>query len=277
MTKKNQAHIFGILAVLALTCVGCKSRENRGSGVKYITAAGDEEDKYLLIHYVHDKFLVWDYGGPKDCANSKNITDEFVNDRISEWLNALSQAGKDGKVNLESPIIATPVNYNKFADESATTIPRHLYVKFVCGNERSNYVRSKKLVTMYPNMASKVDDSLPPGLGETVEQFLPNTMLHELGHAFGLADVYIEGDFDKAKGHQPVSVMSGGLDGNKSLKKINLTEDDIAGLIHLYNHYVLRTEELTTCPVGYVKDENPNGYRYDEQTRGCIRSDAPVL
>ncbi|MGE0171971.1 MAG: hypothetical protein AB7T49_04265 [Oligoflexales bacterium] len=257
---------------LALLAIGCKSRDQKGSAVKY--QVGNSYDVSVLLPHVHDEYLVWKAN--PECMKSKNVGDDFVNNAISQWLNALADAGKAGKVNLKTPKIAIPINEDKYNKEKLGTNLASLFIRFNCEIGRS-YVESERqtvflyLSEMQADSGSMMDDMM------TVEAFSYNTLLHELGHMIGLQDVYTADNPQKAKGNQPRSVMNGGVDGYYTSKKVSLTQDDIDGLIHLYNYYVLEIGDLKTCPVGYVKDPNAEGYTGHDQKYSCVKSGEPVF
>ena len=102
------------------------------------------------------------------------------------------------------------------------------------------------------------------------------TLHHEIGHAFGLGDTYVDnkkkaswrsrynvsdGGDPRAVGTQPISVMSSAdLIALDPAGKLQLGYDDIAGMKWLYNYYVAKTIRSRFCPADY---------RYESSTRGC--------
>lgn len=113
------------------------------------------------------------------------------------------------------------------------------------------------------------------------------TILHELGHAFGLADTYVppleynvsrhresDGGSDRTVGMQPVSVMccSNLYIGEVQIdelgrpySRVQLSADDIAGIRHAYDHWVKsnsnRDDERRICPEDHA---------YEGNTEGCL-------
>ena len=103
---------------------------------------------------------------------------------------------------------------------------------------------------------------------------------HEIGHAFGLGDTYarmgfnstttrISTDGDKETGgSQPLSVMGGSrwvkID---SSGKLQLFDDDVAGINWLYDFYLKKNIKPTDCP---------DDYTYEETTKGC-RPSYPLI
>ena len=100
-------------------------------------------------------------------------------------------------------------------------------------------------------------------IGDT--HYSRSTLLHEIGHAFGLADTYVEDDEDLHRfsiksggglnytvGKQPLSVMSG-----LSYVEVDpdedslLGNDDIDGIKWLYRYFHQRDTDVETCPSDY--------------------------
>ena len=102
------------------------------------------------------------------------------------------------------------------------------------------------------------------------------TMLHEVGHAFGLADTYVDsskswylmryntsdGGSRGTIGTQPISVMNKHylVAINKHTGELQLGDDDVAGLHWLYAYYVEKSIGKKDCPADYI---------YEKSTRGC--------
>ena len=96
-----------------------------------------------------------------------------------------------------------------------------------------------------------IGDRLPPAVvilgGTKLTPLMTSTITHEFGHAFGLFDTYktdslpSEGGLDLTAGTQPASVMamSGYVHGRKRHEGLAhaITEDDIRGIIWLYNYF----------------------------------------
>ena len=96
---------------------------------------------------------------------------------------------------------------------------------------------------------------------------------HEMGHAFGLADTYVEpekevyrynfsdGGDPETIGKQPLSVMNSTQAAvNYETGKLLLGDDDVAGINWLYRYYFTKTVEINDCPTDYL---------YEDSTKGC--------
>ena len=84
-------------------------------------------------------------------------------------------------------------------------------------------------------------------------------LLHELGHAFGLADTHRAGVFGYPKHRQPLSIMSGNRTPTRGSPRLQLGYDDKRGIRWLYQHMSTGTG---TCPPDYA----PEGV-------GCVPED----
>ncbi len=100
------------------------------------------------------------------------------------------------------------------------------------------------------------------------------TVLHEIGHGFGLGDTYVDAEGEKARynisdggvaktvGTQPLSVMNQhyliGIDPDNAEPKIG--SDDRAGLNWLYDFHHRKSIRQNNCPEDYV---------YERSTKGC--------
>ena len=97
-------------------------------------------------------------------------------------------------------------------------------------------------------------------------KFFAFTLIHELGHAFGLEDTYVKREEDRNKGGlegtvgtQPASIMNGwAVDEELTL---GITEDDVRGIVWLYKHF---HEGLP------VEDCFFPDYVLEKEPRGCI-------
>ena len=103
------------------------------------------------------------------------------------------------------------------------------------------------------------------------------TLHHEIGHAFGLGDTYVDlkrsaswrgrynvsdGGDAGTVGNQPISVMNWHyLIALDSAGELQLGDDDISGINWLYNYYVAKTISSRGCPTSY---------HYERSTKGCI-------
>ena len=178
-----------------------------------------------MIDKVHKQHWNISYSYGNDCPAEQRNNDAALTEAITEvlqmWLEPLREYSK-------KPIVAD-FRYLLEADREASD----LAVVFHCDERRVS--------------TANVSRVRPPQIdlrkGTKVTRNFIATFLHEMGHAFGLADTYIPGDkwgdpqwdkggLDSTKGTQPASRMSGALwrgGGNPSLGT-----DDKNGVIWLY-------------------------------------------
>ena len=110
-----------------------------------------------------------------------------------------------------------------------------------------------------------------------IKKYSLGTLHHEIGHAFGLGDTYVDhtkesswgkrynlsdGGANITTGNQPISVMNNYyLIAIDSTGKLQLGADDIAGINWLYDYHVAKTIDSRNCPTGY---------QYETSTKGCV-------
>ena len=153
---------------------------------------------------------------------------------------------------------------------------------FEAGNNGDN-VKGKYQGTWVPA------DMLPPLLsaeelptltiydaGNTAEELTTDSrfmfiLVHEMGHAFGLADTYAASGngISGRQGNQPAAVMAA----SRGVLKyppilphgtsIELTTDDIKGLLWLYKKHV--TQEIDSLSDCHFAD-----YKYEDKPAGCV-------
>ncbi len=111
--------------------------------------------------------------------------------------------------------------------------------------------------------------------GTDINKLFMSSLIHELGHAFGLEDTYVmgkpppgsnlplmknTGGLDFTVGTQPASMMGGGCSSGDA-STLDITEDDVRGILWLYKHF---HEGLP------IEDCFFPDYVLEEAPRGCI-------
>ena len=250
-----------------------------------------------LIKKVHNSKLTIDYGFSDNDHCQKQFTGQYeqqITDSISKsltiWLAPLADQG---------PIVSkfeyrykktypSFINLLRFAIRREFIYPLwgvfggqpDLAIIFYCQEGRSSHALitadSYAVIHMYQNPTSTINGVSNLG------KYRLTTLLHEIGHAFGLGDTYIDptreeswgqryntsdGGDEITVGTQPISVMSSAyliaLDsvGESRLRfRLQLGHDDIAGMKWLYNYYVAKTIRSHYCPADY---------HYENSTKGC--------
>ena len=110
--------------------------------------------------------------------------------------------------------------------------------------------------------------------GKGIDRSFTYTLVHELGHAFGLGDTYVRGQLVSSgglahtMGKQPAAVMSGDF---VPLSPFQLGEDDKNGIIWVYK-YLYENHPPGDCFFAdYIPDEVPDGWE------GSCRPKYPLI
>jgi hypothetical protein len=213
----------------------------------------------LLITKVHDEYWHITYRYADDCiGKEKKINDEDMEKAITKALRVWLQPLRD--LQTEKPIV-NDFRFNQVSYESTSPDMR---VKHYC-----SYGTSQARLNHPPELVMRT------GVTEVTPHFM-YMLIHEMGHAFGLADTYVGGSkkstggLDKTVGTQPASIMASlfvesielGIipkDDWDDLKYIS--QDDANGIVWLYKYYH-ENQPLEDC---YFPD-----YTFQENPRGCV-------
>ena len=207
-----------------------------------------------------------------------------VLESIEVWLSPLSD--KEGVIALENitlelrdTIPAERATYT--ADIKERTFDTegeepHLSIVFYCTVSRSfARVGGNNLeIHMFQKEGLSTDKAATDLL-----KYRSTTIHHEMGHAFGLGDTYVDrgedscwsqrfnrskGGHDKTVGMQPLSVMSlhriNDVAQDIHTGELKLSLDDIAGIKWLYRYYFEKIEACD-CPYEYVYEVDSGGCR----------------
>ena len=184
---------------------------------------------------------------PAEARNNNAALTAAVTEAIQIWLQPLRDYAK-------RPLV-DDFRYFPGVDHRASD----LAITFFCKPGRPEaIIRAKESPRIHMYKSTQVDI------------MFMGALIHEMGHAFGLADTYLEGrdignpaldkgGLDRTKGTQPNSMMSGSPVDIKNDRYLG--HDDKAGIIWLYkrSHEGL---ELRDCVFSdYVLEEEPLGCR----------------
>lgn len=184
---------------------------------------------------------------PAEARNNDKVLTTAVTEVIQIWLQPLRDYAK-------RPLV-DDFRYFPGVDHTASD----LAITFFCKPARSNAV-----------IRAKESPHIRMHEGTQMDIVFMSALVHEMGHAFGLADTYLEGrdvgnpaldkgGLDKTKGTQPNSMMSGSPIDIKNDRYLG--RDDKVGIIWLYkrSHEGL---ELRDCVFpDYQLEEEPLGCR----------------
>ena len=273
-----------VLTVMSVLTVSCRSEEEENASETKFTALAQTDGwrskirDYLIKKVRNDKItIVYGFSDNKYCNKQFSDRDEQLKESISKvlrvWLAPL--ANRDKIVNeFEYDYRET----HKDGDRRKFNYPlfgigNHpdLSIIFYCEEGRSfARIRSHAMIHMYQGKYVHYGVS-------DLKKYRLTTLLHELGHAFGLGDTYVDsteesswgrrynvsdGGNAKTVGRQPISVMNlYYLVALNSAGDLQLGDDDIAGMNWLYDYHVAKTiNSLKDCPADY---------RYEDSTKGC--------
>ena len=245
----------------------------------FITIAHDNFDRFvagenILIKRVHEEH--WDifYQFHADCPDSRKTEENYrtLREKLEEgiriWLAPLREI-------TDRPIVDKFVFHksketDRYKPESGLQVEYEITATFYCKAGRSSADRQGRGIFM-----------LEATHGETSPVFgnLPYsdiTLLHELGHAFDLADTYVDnpffsppsaGTYVRTIGNQPKSVMSGGYCSRQG----GLCLDDKRAIQWLYRYH-WEGLDPTDCPPEFVYEElTHTSDRYTNHTvGGCV-------
>ena len=198
-----------------------------------------------LIKKVHDKHWIIHYSYADNCPPEEKNNGDVLTAAISKALRTWLQPLRDY---TKKPIV-DDFRYHLSADWNAAD----LGVIFHCHiGADTAFVSVGE--TPGINMRSRIH----------VTRTFMNSLVHEMGHVFGLADTYLlqrdkgkgldTGGIDKTRGAQPTSVMSGnipllGLEAHADAELHGLFPlgvDDINGIVWLYKH-IYEGQPLKDC------------------------------
>jgi hypothetical protein len=243
-------------------------------GNQYITSIQDLRDRKLygvhinkfsknyLINRVHDG-IKYKLSIDGDCV-SEYKAERFINRAFTIWLKALAE-----KADNQDLSINDDVSYDVEAVEDNPDVNINLACHLESEDDVAymlpNYY-GPHTIFFYPEDKERryFDRSIPFLAGK----FSLSTMVHEIGHAFGLSDTYVLGDgndeIDRSTGGNPayfgrqrLSMMN-----NLLYKTSGLTNDDKDGMVWLYKHFVKKSISLKECT---------DGYYHESATGGCLK------
>ena len=195
-----------------------------------------------------------------------------VSDILRLWLGALAeQTNIVNRFSYELRKLKYGVSRPSFGYGWFDSKP-DLAIIFYCQRGRS-FMQTKPFPMLHMLQAS---DTSNHNRMTALRSYRASTLLHELGHAFGLGDTYVDrtslsrrlkrfnhstSGVKTTTGAQPLSVMNHhrvvALNADDSLQ---LTNDDRDGMQWLYERYVSKETGRNGCPFEY---------RHESTTKGC--------
>ena len=212
-----------------------------------------------LIQRVHKEQWTIGYVYMDNCPPGARKNDKKIEEAITKSLNAWLQPVRE--LNTGQPVVDDFRYVNKLEIAVADFKLYDLRIYFFCDFGKSH-------------AGVLADEARPPAValhrGTVVDSPFKFTLLHEIGHAFGLLDTYIRpeltleelrvsrGGLAKTIGHQPAAVMS-----SFSIPRLwpsRISQDDANGIVWLYKFY---HEDLA------LEDCIFPDYELEEAPQGC--------
>lgn len=247
-----------IITTLA-AIISCKfSRHDAGEKFATFTQTIDARihEENILIRKVH--YPQWRICYEIECPNS-NIAAKKYEDAITKalqtWLQPLAE------LNRKKLIGSDPDDFSYYLN---TTDKTCYYEALNSKDKYQLYVMFIDLRAMGKRGTYTQKTVHTPCLSDSDAHEI---LLHETGHAFGLADTYPIRD-DITFGFQPPSVMSGF---DKSDGKNALADDDIKGVQWLYRYYQRDKLKKGITPVGLKECPFPDYEYVEAQDGGACR------
>lgn len=285
-----------ILLVFLLAVISCKE-EHEQSDPSYVALEHNSAwyiKAGLLIKKVHDKSWTIAFGFSDNARCGSEFTDNHLSqlkDQLTKvlklWLKPLYDIQDKPKndLTIDEPLVAkfdyeertvVDVKYEATTRKELTGEKDYvmgLIVRCEAGRSYalSDFSGGPTLVHLL-----KVSSEMQRNAITDLKRYRLTTLLHELGHAFGLADTYIDkspgtmasrfsiasaGGDSYAIGNQPLSVMNyHSLVALNHLDEIDITDDDRNGIEWLYRRYIKESVGENECP---------DDYQYEASTNGC--------
>ena len=212
-----------------------------------------------LIRRVHKAEWVIGYRYMDNCPPKSRNNGKAIEETITTALRAWLQPVRD--LNTGKPVVDDFRYEQKLEIAVADFKLYDLRIYFFC-----DLSQSSALV--------RADEARPPSIhlhrGTVVDNHFKASLLHEIGHAFGLLDTYrrnIPGEeFQVSRGglvgtigHQPASVMSG-LNAPRPLPT-RISQDDANGIVWLYKFYHENLPLEDCIFPDYELEKSPDGCR----------------
>lgn len=256
-TFEKMRYIFSVLLLVCLLL----SATPVGDG--FIVASGGLhlDGLKILITKVHEPAwkITYHYGAeckPEDRQNDEALT-EAISASLRTWLEPLKELNPDRPI-VDSFVYELWPDYNPNQPKDLERLRTiDLQVTFECTQARSG---------------AQINRGYPPDVvmrqGTETTFLLLSALIHELGHAFGLADTYDKGygimqsrgGLHRTAGNQPASMMAMAGHFHRETP-ITIGEDDKRGIVWLYKYFY---EDLASDDCFFAD------YVMEEEPRGCI-------
>ena len=254
---KKVRYIFSVLLVVCLLL----SAAPVGDGFIVATGGLHLDGLKLLILKVHapEWKIAYRYGvdcKPEDRQNGEALK-AAISSSLRTWLEPLKELNPDHPI-VDKFVYELWSDYDPNQPKDLERLREvNLQVTFECTQARSG---------------AQINRGYPPDVvmrqGTETTFLLLSDLIHELGHAFGLADTYDKGygimqsrgGLHRTAGNQPASMMAMAGHFHRETP-ITIGEDDKRGIVWLYKYFY---EDLASDDCFFAD------YVMEEEPRGCI-------
>ena len=273
-----------ILLIIAGSACQLADNESDSKFVAFIQQdRGSDRGYKFLIKMVHKS--AWRIGlgfaDNNNCANSfsprqKNELQAGISEALNVWLGSLSD--KANIVNtfdyvwLTSYTLYPPLisGHDIYLLRDSDNFDLEFVVR--CEVGRSFAFRRGSRVSVINLFRERRRPTTNAAI-TSVQRYSKVILLHELGHAFGLGDTYVDqgnvfrygrsdGGSRYTTGEQPLAIMNAiYLVSAAYRNQYKLAEDDIAGIRWLYRYYLEKNLSIRNCPSDFVYEDNTKGCR----------------
>lgn len=289
-----------VFIIILVQLFACGDEYGNEATVKFIpsTGLGNPLGDYYLIQEVHKQAWLIRYGfSDNDLCRSGGITDaekfekqlqESITKAIRLWLHPLREMDSEIVDEFNLILVNTkPKDDKRQSDRSTHTLVRsegevleQIGVVFHCLEKDRTAKYPNSFITIGGNGLREIHlyhylnqhDRFPRDRMTDAHMFMMTSIIHELGHAFGLADTYASsqsslktskgaistGGSKKTVGKQPMSMMGFASLLRFNIEKPFITVDDIEGIRWLYRLAHDRAS-INECPEDYVLENDTLG------------------
>ena len=293
------------LIIILVQLLACGAEYGNEASVKFVTSSGLGQPlpNYYLIQEVHKQAWLIRYGFSDNnlCRTTSGLTEAeaekfaqqlqaSIAKAIRIWLQPLREMGGEIVNEFNFMLVNTEPKGNSQSDSRTHTLVRseaveQIGVVFHCAEKDKDTKYPNSFIMIGSNRMREVhmyhylnqSKLLPDDKMTDIHMFLMTSIIHELGHAFGLADTYASpennaktnrgtisystGGSEKTVGKQPMSMMGfASLVGVNSDREHFITVDDIDGVRWLYR-LAHDKASINECPEDYVVEKD---------TLGCV-------
>lgn len=275
--------MLGVVLLIIISACAVVDNESDSKFVAFVQqdSGGTNIDAKFLIKGVHKS--AWQIGigfaDNNDCAGSfsprhKGELQAGISEAFRVWLASLA----------DKPRIVNNFNYLSLDSYVATIIQRRsvyllrknnsafdLQIVIRCERGRSFAFRrsgQEPVINLFRGSLINASSAVT-----SLRQYYKVILLHEIGHAFGLGDTYIDqhnvfrysrsdGGSRLTAGKQPLAIMNAIYQANPAYYQgYRLGADDVAGIKWLYRYYVEKSINSVRECLG--------DYTYEQSTKGC--------